>query len=246
MATFNRGEGAFMPNCACGIWLVGVVLLSTALPAAAADLPAPSAPPSFEALAHDWSGVYVGGNVGYTYGTSAATYDNSLLAAFAISSNPAGWSIGLGLGANQELANGLVLGVDGDINYGSITSTIPDTLAAALLRPGNTITSNTDWSGSIRGKVGFAAGQLLPYLTAGLAVANASVSATDGPVSQSAILAGWTAGAGLEYAIDENWSAKAEYLYTDLGTHTWFSGQVYSSTSHSTSSTVRVGLNYKF
>ncbi|WP_299641128.1 hypothetical protein [Devosia sp.] len=39
-------------------------------------------------------------------------------------------------------------------------------------------------------------------------------------------------------------TVKTEYLFTDLGEHTWFDGELWSSTSHSTSHTVRVGLNF--
>lgn len=217
-------------------------LLVAAMPANAADLVLPQAASAASVAPYDWTGVYVGGNIGYTFGTSTASYVNPLLSAISLDSNPSGWSIGLGGGVNQQLQNGVVLGVEGDIDFSDVTDTVPDLLGGG----GNTITSKTDWSGSLRGRVGYAAGNILPYLTAGLAVANATVSATDGPISESAVLSGWTAGAGLEFALDEHWSGKAEYLYTDLGTHTWFGTQPWASTAHSISSTIRVGLNYKF
>ena len=59
---------------------------------------------------------------------------------------------------------------------------------------------------------------------------------------------GWTAGAGLEYAFIDNWSAKLEYLYVDLGKTTCnatCSGADPFSVTFKTS-IVRAGVNYKF
>jgi len=226
---------------------VGVVLLAglaLVTPASAADLGATP-----ESDAFSWTGGYIGINTGYSWGHSASAYDNAELAAFApLDSDPAGWLGGLTAGINQEVGGGLVVGIEGNVDYGDVTSTIPDIAATLPPTPlyGQTITSRTDWSGTLRGRVGFAAGKLLPYLTAGLSVANVTVSATDGPLSESAILTGWTAGGGVEFALDEHWSANAEYLYTSFGSHTWFASDPWASTSTSTSSTVMGGINYRF
>ena len=113
-------------------------------------------------------------------------------------------------------------------------------------RPGNTIITASDYAGSVRARLGYAVGRFLPYLTAGAAGADANVSATDGPVSQRDFQLGWTAGAGLEYAIDQHWRIRFEYLHIDLGSHTWFGGQLWQSSSTLTSETLRLGINYKF
>jgi outer membrane immunogenic protein len=79
-----------------------------------------------------------------------------------------------------------------------------------------------------------------------VAGSNAKVSATDGPLTESAFLVGWTVGGGIEYALTKNWSVKAEYLHVDLGQHTWFAGEFWQSSPTSTSETIRFGVNYKF
>ena len=61
---------------------------------------------------------------------------------------------------------------------------------------------------------------------------------------------GWTAGAGVETAFANNWSAKLEYLYLDLGTHSIDTVDVDGVPFHVEHKVrdhiLRVGLNYKF
>ena len=66
---------------------------------------------------------------------------------------------------------------------------------------------------------------------------------------------GWTVGGGLEYAVTNNWSVRAEYRYSDFGRYTDFpfSGvpiapAVFQATSghHLTENQVQVGFSYKF
>jgi outer membrane immunogenic protein len=62
------------------------------------------------------------------------------------------------------------------------------------------------------------------------------------------LLIGWTAGGGMEFALTPHWSAKAEYMYYDLGSASYTIdttgfGVVDAKT---TGNTVRVGVNYHF
>ena len=70
--------------------------------------------------------------------------------------------------------------------------------------------------------------------------------ASAGSFSKTAV--GWNVGGGLEYAFLNNWSAKLEYLYVDLGTATCGAGCSTTNPFDVTFSTqiVRGGLNYKF
>ncbi|MGC1373111.1 MAG: outer membrane beta-barrel protein [Candidatus Sulfotelmatobacter sp.] len=80
-----------------------------------------------------------------------------------------------------------------------------------------------------------------------------------GGESISGIRAGWTIGGGIEWSFAPNWSAKAEYLYYDLGSATYNLGTLnttstglsftrlgVSSTADFRGNIVRVGLNYRF
>ena len=49
-----------------------------------------------------------------------------------------------------------------------------------------------------------------------------------------------------EYAITDNVSVKAEYLYHDYGNVTYYQGTPVAETIHTSLSTARVGINFKF
>jgi Opacity protein and related surface antigens len=72
------------------------------------------------------------------------------------------------------------------------------------------------WFGTLRGRVGYALGNVMFYGTGGLAFGE--LRATTFGVSESHTNAGWTAGVGAEMGFAPNWSAKVEYLYVDLPT----------------------------
>ena len=55
---------------------------------------------------------------------------------------------------------------------------------------------------------------------------------------------GWTLGAGVEYAVTQNWTVKAEYSYYNFGTRTL--GPTYAGTVRSDAHTVKLGVNYLF
>jgi len=103
--------------------------------------------------------------------------------------------------------------------------------------------------GSVTGRVGIAAGAALFYAKGGYGWANtrASVSALGVSISDTKTLSGWTVGGGAEYMFAPNWSAKAEYMYADYGSETFFAtggapGVDIGGTVHS----VKAGINYHF
>lgn len=57
---------------------------------------------------------------------------------------------------------------------------------------------------------------------------------------------GFAIGAGLEKKFGQNWSAKAEYLYLDFGTQTFFGGTGLDTSVRLRDHIVRVGINYAF
>jgi outer membrane immunogenic protein len=137
---------------------------------------------------------------------------------------------------------------------------------------GNTYTVSTsfkaDWLTTFRGRFGWALSpNLLAYATGGLALTllevtnsfsdNVGLGATGGSTG-SQLWAGWTAGGGLEWAMNTAWSVKAEYLYLKFGSASANSrilnptpglagySTTISSTGDLTAHVARVGLNYKF
>jgi outer membrane immunogenic protein len=76
------------------------------------------------------------------------------------------------------------------------------------------------------------------------------------PASTSVTKAGWAAGGGIEYAMTNNWSAKLEGLYFDLGHATTVGEEVpltfppfgftHTKEFDLQYALVRLGINYKF
>ena len=114
--------------------------------------------------------------------------------------------------------------------------------------------TKTSWQGSIRGRLGYSFGQALLYATGGVAFANMRTFYTSFGASQafSDTRAGWTLGAGLEYALSRNWSIRAEYRYTDFGSFTdspatagaFWNG--FNDRHSIKDQAVRVGVSYRF
>jgi outer membrane immunogenic protein len=107
-----------------------------------------------------------------------------------------------------------------------------------------TASKKLDYLGTVRGRLGFLSmPTFLIYGTGGLAYGGVSSStgiggftsglnlglccgpmtfASAGSFSEGRV--GWTAGGGVEWMFAPNWSAKAEYLYYDLGSVTYSAG----------------------
>jgi outer membrane immunogenic protein len=200
--------------------------------ALAADLgyappPAYLPPPLFT-----WTGLYVGGQIGYAWGSSAfdaSGFDPVTGAAIGgpLGSNPGGVIGGAHAGYQYQF-NQLVLGIEGSVDGTSLTSTGVAALSIAF--GGSTLTASTsaDVQGSIRGKIGLALDRVLVYVTGGVAFGGSNTTfALAAPnlappifatASTSATRTGWTAGGGLEYSVTNNWWVFAEYRFTDFGT----------------------------
>ena len=103
--------------------------------------------------------------------------------------------------------------MEGDWDYSAINTGTTVTICSSR----GTCQTGNNWLATVRGRVGYAADRVLFYGTAGGAFAN--MQATVGGVTTSKTQAGWTAGAGVEWAFADNWTARVEYLYIDLGTY---------------------------
>lgn len=201
-----------------------------------AILSAQSAP----ALAFDWNGFYAGVGFGYSSGDADVAYDNPMLSAYDFSMAPTGWSGGVTAGFNAAVGSGLVVGAEADLSLADITDSVPD------IDPSETVTSTTDWTGSLRGRLGFDAGEFMPYVTGGVVFSHSVASSTDGDIEDDAVLAGAIVGAGVEFAVTDSITVKGEYLYSNFGDHTWFEGELYANTSTTSSHSVRGGVNFHF
>jgi len=171
--------------------------------------------------AYNWSGLYVGGNLGAAAGAGpvALGFDNS---GFDNQSNfaPGGLSGGLQAGVNWQAQN-LVVGFEGDFQLsGQHQKNCFDyCLPAQYVN----FDARLPWFATERLRLGYAAGPLLIYATGGAAQGKVETSYADfdsvlwASGSFSDVKSGWTAGGGLEAALSDRWTVKAEYLYLDLG-----------------------------
>lgn len=169
-----------------------------------------------------WSGPYIGVHAGYGWGSFDTELPEFL--------DPKGGFGGIQSGYNWQLSRNWVVGVEGDSSWGTIKNVIGATNV------------DVDALGSVRARLGYAMNNVLFYGTGGLAWAHAN-SATLG-ASRDQYYIGWTAGLGVEYAFNQRWSAKVEYLYADYGTiRDVNAGATFDASLDS--HTVRVGLNYR-
>jgi outer membrane immunogenic protein len=203
--------------------------------ASAADLsvaPLYKAPPVVAPTAYNWSGFYVGANGGGGWGTSNWDTAGSL--------NLSGGVIGGTAGVNWQLGHA-VLGLEGDVDWSNLKGSTTSALCAAGC------TTSNDWLATVRGRAGYAFDRFLPYVTGGLAVGDIKAG-TPGFPGATQTNAGWTAGGGLELALTNNWTAKAEYLHVDLGNmNCGFScGVVANNNVSLKSDMVRGGVNFRF
>lgn len=205
-------------------------LMAITTTANAADLPPPARPqtyykaPAYEAP-FSWTGFYLGVNGGGALGRS--NWDT--IGGF----NTSGGLVGGTVGYNHQFSQ-IVLGVEGDIDWSSIKGS------------SGIATTSDSWLSTVRGRLGYAADRFLPYITGGAAIGNINAGAT-GLAGGSATNVGWTAGAGIEYAITRNWSAKAEYLYVDLGKFNCGAGCGAATDNVSfNTNLIRGGFNYRF
>ena len=161
--------------------------------------------------------------------------------------NVAGGLLGATLGYNWQ-KRPWVVGVEGDYALANIAGGSSTCGATSPVPHG--CATRVDSVGTLRGRIGYAigaTGNWLPYVTGGVAVGELKASDSLFPASGSDVRVGWTVGAGLEVGLTQNWTARIEYLYLDLGNRQMF--DVVPGVPENVSFTaniVRAGINYKF
>jgi outer membrane immunogenic protein len=180
-------------------------------------------------------------NYGGVY-TSGSYAEFGIAGSSRLKHNSVGALGGLTMGFNQQLGVA-VIGLEADIAGAKLSGKANDYIQSGGDFGGDdpyayferSIQTKISAFGTLRGRLGLAFDKGLVYATGGLAFgrvktqldaygyAYAENGEFDNYNSSSASLTshkwrvGWTAGAGVEYAINRNWSLKAEGLYFDLG-----------------------------
>jgi len=236
---------------------------------------------------YNWTGFYLGVNAGANWARSDATTSASNTGAPGFagpyffgtdvsiidgigsgSMTGSGFTGGAQAGYNWQF-NSMVVGLEAD--FGAFHVNASRTATGAVLGGSGatpTITSSVDadWLFTARGRLGWAFGNLLPYVTGGVAVTHLSATnsysevggglgVATGTWSESKTKAGWVVGGGLEWAFTQQWSVRAEYLHVRFGSIdasgvVSISGVLYGSaisTSTDLSANIaRAGVSYKF
>jgi outer membrane immunogenic protein len=246
------------------------------------EAPAPVfVPPPFT-----WTGFYVGLNAGgiWPSGSRSATlvapnfpFAVSSFFPGGLGSQSAGFIGGGQAGYNWQ-TGAFVLGIETDFDGTTVSKSfnnvgqpfsgagVPAILAGDFLSVNGK--ASLSWLGTTRARLGFVAtpdNRLLIYATGGVAYGGGSsnFSAFDSTTgafwtgSPSSTRVGWTIGGGVEYAVTNNITIKGEYLYADLGSHTFnslgnaaaqefFPNVIITGKLNYNASIFRAGVNYKF
>ena len=242
------------------IYLLGFFIMPVNL--RAADLPvqkAAAAPPPI----FSWTGFYLGTQIGYGF-NAVDERASDPVPGYAGLANPVfyeqGYSSrgvisGFHFGYDRQFG-ALVLGGAADFDFtGQHTNKVLfNPLATGLGGPYQTnVADNLRWTA--RGRAGYAEGRALYYVTGGVTNGVSTVSHNYWPLSApGAPVAdyfnierfGWMAGAGVEYAFTDKWSANLEYRHSDFGTAVVSSvpipGLAYRE--HMAEDQVRLGVSY--
>lgn len=258
------------------LFVTGAALAITAVAgqAFAADLPGrrsvASPPPIMVPPSFTWTGFYAGVNAGFNVGRNDAKTVGTpgfvgLGAAVPASlrTGKDGFTGGGQIGYNQQLGM-FIAGIEADLQY------VDGKRATSFTSPalgGLTTTAGTETSylGTLRARLGVTpVDRLMVYVTGGLAYGNPTntasvVAAGPGALwsgSADSTRVGFAVGGGAEYALTNNWTARLEYMYYDLGRRTVTAnpvnaaalgtGVAYQARFENTGQMIRAGVNYKF
>jgi outer membrane immunogenic protein len=184
----------------------------------------PEAPVAVETPAiFTWDGAYIGLHTGHGWGDGDASgFGGGGSASFD------GWRLGGFVGYNWQMSSGFVVGVEGDVNY----DWNEDSFAGD-------IDIGSGFSGSVRGRVGYAFDRALLYAAGGWTATNVSVDG--GGFDDDDTMHGWTLGAGLDYAFTDTLFGRVEYRYNDYG-----SGELEGFDTDFNQHVINVGIGVKF
>jgi outer membrane immunogenic protein len=237
--------------------LIAAAGLSLALGqmALAADLPqrpAYKAPPIMSPVpVSNWTGFYIGGNVGGAWGTLDVTDVNTGASA---SPNNSGFAGGGQIGFDYQMGQ-WVIGIRNIFDGTSISNGA--TLSGPLFS--GTVNSELRWFDALTGRVGYLVQpDLLLYAQGGAAWTSWDITANVNGVQVAEISGGnrtgWTVGGGIEWMFMPHWSTFLEYNFMGFGTRS-AAGQICLAGVRCTTDTfsaradlqnVLVGVNYKF
>jgi outer membrane immunogenic protein len=230
--------------------LCAAAVAFSSLPAMAADIAAPDYRAPVPGLYYDWTGLYVGGNIGgmWTHGSLTET-----IAGLSFTNNGTSGLIGgAQIGYNWQISN-FVVGFEWDGDWASLSG--KSTTATSPNFGVFTGSAGTNWVTSFAGRLGVAVDHWLIYGKAGGGFVNSKATITSafaGTWNANNTSGGWLLGAGVEYAFTPNWTVKLEYDYLRISDWNAMSSlfSVFNVTDQVTLTRdiqlVKLGVNYRF
>jgi outer membrane immunogenic protein len=216
--------------------------------------------PAAAAAAYDWSGFYIGGDVGW----QGSRIDLSDPTSGVLTYAPHHDSLALGgfVGIQHQFGH-IVLGIEGGYIAAFNDASLGATTSVPIFFLGGTGTAQAKlkdiWS--IGGRAGWAIGRWMPYITGGYGNGSFEFNAQDTPPSfvpaaeqAKARTDGAYIGAGVDWAVTNNWILGIEYRHysfaakTVTGAGTNFAGLAFTEPVRFDTSTdsVMARLSYKF
>jgi outer membrane immunogenic protein len=240
--------------------LASIALIALAGTARAADIAPSVAAPAYKTpviALYNWTGFYIGANLGYGWGRLNTDVNVGTVAGTA-NGELDGVLGGFQAGYNWQMGR-FVFGFETDLQLSDQKNSTSFTCPAATC--GVTVTATGEprlpWFGTARLRLGYAADRWLVYATGGLAygelrtdvtVTAAGIGTATG--SASTTRAALAVGGGVEYGITNNWSAKLEYLFINSGdvnnTTTLAGVGTVTHTDRIKDHVLRAGVNYRF
>ncbi|MFN4142995.1 outer membrane protein [Aestuariivirga sp.] len=197
---------------------------------------------------YDWTGFYIGANVGYGWGDTEYTYEGLMGPSSSVDFDYDGIVGGGAIGYNWQ-HDSIVFGIEADISASGISGdeTRPPEEAPCYEEG---CSADINWFGTGRVRVGYALDNVMPFITGGVAAVGLEGDADEGACGFVGSCGfddtkwGWTVGGGLELGLTESWSAKAEYLYVGVDAPDF--NEDSTSADDLDFSVIRVGVNYRF
>jgi high affinity Mn2+ porin len=240
--------GGLMKN---NLFLVSVALAVLGLNSSGMAADAPARKPvkaAHKPLYYDWTGVYVGGHVGYSRGHAQVMLTDPGSPTASFGSSFGSLSGGVQLGYNYLLPSRILLGIEADMSF--LNYLAADDVAWSRITAVADTAEKIDYMGTLRSRVGYAFPYWMIYATGGFARSQGRFLQNPGVTDDIDKFlhshSGWVVGAGAEVAVAPNWTARLEYLYRSFGhADVLFPSGTSAGTSFDVQS-VRMGLNYRF
>jgi len=199
--------------------------------------------PIMENAVHNWAGLYLGGAVGFGVGDMTETNLNNTYPNDTLNVNGAIYGAHLGYNIQR---GAIVYGIEASFNGTGIDEVLN---RPAVTAGTYTLEHELEWYGTLTSRLGYAQGATLFYGLGGAAWGKSKTlealvgnAPHDFANSDDTTNMGWTAGAGIEYAFNDRFSARVEYAHVDFGTKKTFGG---TDDIDLVIDTIKIGASYK-